>query len=190
MKFETTLIKARKRKKYTQAELGEKLHVSRKTISSWENGRSIPNPSFIKDIEEILDIKLNSNDNNVNSKSIDNKFNNYVLVFNTMSTILAIIDTAVPIFAFWIIMIQIVVNIVLFYNFNKQFKKIMKTDKFFIITVFLICVLSLTLAESEQIIRDTKIDIDFIIIIAMMLRSSIVTYGILFLLFFKKLWNH
>lgn len=44
----------RKQAKLTQGELGEKLHVSNKTISSWEKGRTEPNIGMIEAMCEIF----------------------------------------------------------------------------------------------------------------------------------------
>ena len=44
------IAKCRKEKKLTQQELGDKLYVSDKTISSWESGRTLPDINTIVDI--------------------------------------------------------------------------------------------------------------------------------------------
>lgn len=49
----------RKDKKLTQSELAEKLGVTDKSISNWENGRNMPDLSLFKPICEILDISIN-----------------------------------------------------------------------------------------------------------------------------------
>lgn len=49
----------RKIKKLTQMELAEKLGVSNRTISKWENGNSLPDYSIIHDLCEVLDISIN-----------------------------------------------------------------------------------------------------------------------------------
>ena len=48
----------RKQKGLTQEQVGEHLGVSYKTVSKWENGRSLPNPSLYKPLCELLDINL------------------------------------------------------------------------------------------------------------------------------------
>ena len=48
----------RKDKKLTQSELAEKLGVTDKSISNWENGRNMPDLSLFKPICEILDISI------------------------------------------------------------------------------------------------------------------------------------
>jgi transcriptional regulator with XRE-family HTH domain len=49
----------RKEKKLTQEELADKLRVSNRTISKWENGNSIPDYSIINDLCTALDVSIN-----------------------------------------------------------------------------------------------------------------------------------
>ncbi len=53
------ILKCRKAKKLTQTELAEKLGVSDKSVSNWENGRNMPDLSLFKPLCEILDISIN-----------------------------------------------------------------------------------------------------------------------------------
>lgn len=48
----------RRKKKLTQAELGEKIGVTEKSISNWENGRNMPDLSLFKPLCEVLDISV------------------------------------------------------------------------------------------------------------------------------------
>ena len=49
----------RKEKGYTQEQLAEKLNVSNKSISRWENGNTMPDLSLIPKLCEILGISIN-----------------------------------------------------------------------------------------------------------------------------------
>ena len=49
----------RKAKKLTQAKLAEKLFVSEKTISKWENGNGVPDTSILQKLCEIFGVSLN-----------------------------------------------------------------------------------------------------------------------------------
>lgn len=49
----------RKAKKITQAKLAEKLYVSEKTVSKWENGKGIPDANSLKLMSEIFDLSIN-----------------------------------------------------------------------------------------------------------------------------------
>lgn len=52
------ILKLRKEKKMTQQDLADKLNVTDRAVSHWENGRSIPDVSLYKKICEVLDISL------------------------------------------------------------------------------------------------------------------------------------
>lgn len=49
----------RKQKNLTQEQLAEKLNISNKTISKWENGNCMPDYSIIKELCNELDITVN-----------------------------------------------------------------------------------------------------------------------------------
>lgn len=53
------IAECRKQKKMTQSELGEKLGVTEKSISNWENGRNMPDLSLFKPLCETLHITIN-----------------------------------------------------------------------------------------------------------------------------------
>ena len=53
------IAECRKQKKLTQYELGEKLGVTEKSISNWENGRNMPDLSLFKPLCEELNITIN-----------------------------------------------------------------------------------------------------------------------------------
>lgn len=52
------IAKERKNKKLTQAKLAEKLFVSEKTVSKWENGNGIPDTNSLPKLCEILEVSL------------------------------------------------------------------------------------------------------------------------------------
>lgn len=49
----------RKEKGYTQQDLADKLNVSNKSISRWENGKTMPDLSIIPDLCKVLGISIN-----------------------------------------------------------------------------------------------------------------------------------
>lgn len=53
------IAECRKQKELTQAELGERLGVTEKSISNWENGRNMPDLSLFKPLCEELGITIN-----------------------------------------------------------------------------------------------------------------------------------
>lgn len=53
------ICSCRKERKMTQAELAERIGVTEKSISNWENGRNMPDLGLFKPLCEILDISIN-----------------------------------------------------------------------------------------------------------------------------------
>lgn len=53
------ILECRKNKKLTQSELAEKIGVTDKSISNWENGRNMPDLSLFKPLCDILEISIN-----------------------------------------------------------------------------------------------------------------------------------
>ena len=49
----------RKEKRLTQSELAEKINVSDRAVSKWENGNCIPDVSNIQELCKILNITIN-----------------------------------------------------------------------------------------------------------------------------------
>ncbi|MBQ9790119.1 MAG: helix-turn-helix domain-containing protein [Clostridia bacterium] len=58
-KIGTFIMTERKSKKMTQAKLAEKLFVSEKTVSKWENGNGIPDTNTLPKLCEVLGVSLN-----------------------------------------------------------------------------------------------------------------------------------
>ena len=57
-KFGEFICKLRKEKGMTQQELGNKLHLTSKTISKWEEGLSFPDICILQDISQTLDVSV------------------------------------------------------------------------------------------------------------------------------------
>ena len=55
MEFKENLKQLRLQKGLTQAQLAEKLFVSRSTVAKWENGLGLPNPETMAAIEKLYD---------------------------------------------------------------------------------------------------------------------------------------
>ncbi len=53
------ILNCRKEKDLTQEQLAEKLGVTSKSISRWENGKTMPDYSLLKDLCNELDININ-----------------------------------------------------------------------------------------------------------------------------------
>lgn len=53
------IAERRKLKNLTQAQLAEKLNITDRAVSKWENGRSLPDSSIMLELCEILEITVN-----------------------------------------------------------------------------------------------------------------------------------
>ena len=53
------IAECRKQKNLTQEQLAEKLGISSKSVSRWENGKTMPDYTIIEDLTKNLDISVN-----------------------------------------------------------------------------------------------------------------------------------
>ncbi len=110
------IAECRKQRKMTQSELGEKLGVTEKSISNWENGRNMPDLSLFRPLCNELNISLNDlmsgekvkekeyqeklEENIINTidytnKKIENKNNFIGLILITFGVLISIIAVAI-----------------------------------------------------------------------------------------------
>lgn len=62
------ILKLRKKNGLSQEKLGEKINVTRQTISNWELNETAPNPEQLKLLSQALDISIDELlDNDINS---------------------------------------------------------------------------------------------------------------------------
>ena len=74
----------RKKKKLTQSELAERLGVTDRSISNWENGKNMPDLSLFKPLCDNLDITINEL---ISGEKLNNKEYNEKLEENIINTI-------------------------------------------------------------------------------------------------------
>ncbi|MBO5064744.1 MAG: helix-turn-helix transcriptional regulator [Clostridia bacterium] len=76
------IARKRKEKNLTQAQLAERLNVSNKTISKWENGNCMPDYSVIEILCRELDITISELMDGEDAKTeVNDKINNVQLMF-------------------------------------------------------------------------------------------------------------
>lgn len=75
------ILEQRKAKKLTQAKLAEKLFVSEKTISKWENGNGIPDTNTLPKLCEILEVSINEllNGEKISNENYEHKAENTLI---------------------------------------------------------------------------------------------------------------
>ena len=54
----TTIKRLREAKRLTQAELGEKIGVSSKTVSKWETAKGLPDISLLQPLSQALGVSV------------------------------------------------------------------------------------------------------------------------------------
>ena len=59
LKIGSFIAECRKMKSLTQAQLAERLNITDRAVSKWENGRSLPDASIMLELCKILDITVN-----------------------------------------------------------------------------------------------------------------------------------
>ena len=59
IKIGAFITECRKKKNLTQAQLAEKLNITDRAISKWENGKAMPDSDIMLDLCDILGIKVN-----------------------------------------------------------------------------------------------------------------------------------
>lgn len=78
MNFKEKLYELRRLKGLSQEEIGEKINVSRQTISKWENGQTTPELEKLIELSKIFDIPIDEligNDINNEKQDIPPKLN-------------------------------------------------------------------------------------------------------------------
>jgi len=154
-KFISTI---RKEKKLTQKQLAEKLGITDRAISKWENGKSMPDLSLLKPICNILDISINEllsgeyiknkeenlEDNIVNAINYSNKKNNlyelgfflFILFFGMIMLVMSMSIFSTPIsFTVWHSILCTYVFMIIFSYILKGILLKHKSRKYIIILV-------------------------------------------------------
>lgn len=60
METKDVILELRKKNKWTQDELAEKLFVSRQAVSRWESGETTPNIETLKSLSKLFDVSINT----------------------------------------------------------------------------------------------------------------------------------
>ena len=60
MDTKQVILELRTQKGMSQAELAEKVFVSRQAVSRWENGETVPNTETLKLLSKVFDVSINT----------------------------------------------------------------------------------------------------------------------------------
>ncbi|WP_429971764.1 helix-turn-helix domain-containing protein [Fructilactobacillus sp. Tb1] len=168
MSLQTELQTARKKSNLTQEQVAEKLHVSRKTISSWETGRNSPDIETLSKLSEIYQIKfepLLGQKEKVLAKNYKLKykfnlveisyyFNILFLFFNIFN----LYDIFVVPFAAPLLTINILIYTVINPGWKLQFKKIFSDiNSYFVTLTFALITIPYSIISLENIMEHKEI---------------------------------
>ncbi len=92
------ILKHRKLSKLTQAELGEKLNFSDKSVSKWEKGESLPDIVTLKKMCDIFNITLNDLTSKTSPKQIMRKSSKHLLITLLAAGLVWLVATTVFVF--------------------------------------------------------------------------------------------
>lgn len=113
MKLGDKILELRKKQGLSQEELGEKIDVTRQTISNWELGETNPNPDQLKLLSKELNISIDELLDNDIKSILEEKVSNTEKLSSTILTLLK----------FFLLMIGIGIIIIVFYIIMHTFNK-------------------------------------------------------------------
>ncbi len=154
------IYEVRKEKKLTQKQLADKLGITDRAISKWENGKSMPDLSLLKPLCDILNISINEllsgaytskdekkdnlEENIVNAINYSKKRQNiyelifflFILLFGTIMIVMSMSIFSTPIgFTMWYSIIGTYVLMIVFSYFLKKIITNNKAKKYIIILI-------------------------------------------------------
>jgi len=154
------ISKVRKEKKITQKQLAEKLEITDRAISKWENGKSMPDLALLKPLCNILDITINEllsgeyiskekkeetlEDNIVNAINYSKKKENiyelifylFILLFGVIMIVISMSIFSSPIgFTMWYSIIGTYILMIIFSCLLKKTIISNKSEKYIIILI-------------------------------------------------------
>ena len=90
MKINEVIFKRRKELKMTQKDLADKLNVTDKTVSRWENGTTLPDVEMLKTIAEVLELDIMDFYKDVDTKEINHSEKYDLSIISKYRTIMII----------------------------------------------------------------------------------------------------
>jgi len=101
MKLGNKILELRKKNGLSQEQLGEKINVTRQTISNWELGETSPNPEQLKLLSKAFNVSLDELLNNDINNVIIEKIEDTKKTNNAIKTLLIIILILVVLILFY-----------------------------------------------------------------------------------------
>ncbi len=106
MKLGEKILKLRKKKGLSQEELGDKINVTRQTISNWELNETSPNPSQLKLLSKELGVSIDELlDNDIKDIVVEKVSNTEKLSKTILTLLKVILYVVIGVIVLWLILI-------------------------------------------------------------------------------------
>ena len=128
----------RKNKNITQEQLAEKLGVTSKSISRWENGNTMPDYSLLKDLCSELDINVNELLSGERIKENDYMIKaeeNFIMLKKKVDTTLKLLNVIT-----WICSVALILGFIANMYFNWKYRGPWDDSNLKLITKIILCV--------------------------------------------------
>lgn len=101
------ILQLRKKNGLSQEQLGEKVDVTRQTISNWELGETTPNPEQLKKMSKAFNVSIDEILDNDSKEFLMNKISNTEKLAGIIIKILKVIGFVIVVYIIFMIIIVI-----------------------------------------------------------------------------------
>ena len=97
------ILQLRKKNGLSQEQLGEKVYVTRQTISNWELGETTPNPEQLKKMSKAFNVSIDEILDNASKEFLMNKISNTEKLAGIIIKILKVIGIVIVVYIIFMI---------------------------------------------------------------------------------------
>ena len=101
------ILQLRKKNGLSQEQLGEKVDVTRQTISNWELGETTPNPEQLKKMSKAFNVSIDEILDNDSKEFLMNKISNTEKLAGVIIKILKVIGIVIVVYIIFMIIVVI-----------------------------------------------------------------------------------
>ena len=101
------ILQLRKKNGLSQEQLGEKVDVTRQTISNWELGETTPNPEQLKKMSKAFNVSIDEILDNDSKEFLMNKISNTEKLAGIIIKILKVIGIVIVVYIIFMIIVVI-----------------------------------------------------------------------------------
>lgn len=176
MQIKDSIKLIRKKHNLSQSQMASKLRVSRKTISSWENGRNNVNEYYIEQINKLYKSNIKTPDGNVNNSF--SKHDNLFVLFIIQAIVLSfcILNLIISKFDFIIFVEIFVLLYTLMIDSYNDIKKLKKKSYFYLFIILINAfIIQIDDEYYNNFIKNSETSLAYIL--ESILKSFIITCG-------------